>query len=125
MRLKTLLAAGALAAGFMAAAPVGASANIVWCAGDPPSQVVSAGGTRFVVNTLVYVSGPKLHLASQYTVETEAAPEAGGTVVVVTVRAPEGPLLLVVSSVQRSTARVTAQASGHGVITVVLHVPID
>jgi hypothetical protein len=125
MRLRTWLIGGAMAGVLMAAAPASASANIMWCVGDPPSQIVSATGTRFVVNTSVYASSSHLHLATQYTVATTAAPDGrGGTLVTVEVRSPAGQYLTVVSSVQRSNGSVTGRGSGSGDIVVVLDVPI-
>jgi hypothetical protein len=78
MRFRKLVLAGGVAGALMAAVPGGASANIMWCVGDPPAQLTTSTGTRFVVNTYVYAEGPHSKLASLTTVDATAAPDAAG-----------------------------------------------
>src|SRR5579859_5876112 len=75
MKLRTLVVAGALAAGLMAAAPSSASANILWCVGDPPVQVLTPGGNYVVINNYLYVSPAYAHLARNVTADGYAIPD--------------------------------------------------
>jgi hypothetical protein len=125
MSLKRFFAGAAVAGGLLVASPAGASANIMWCLGDPPAQVTSTSGTQFVVNTQVFVPFSQAHLSHHYTVTTTSAPDgSGGTLVTVHVHGPAGQSITVVASVNRAKAAVTSQASGTGDVTVVLDVPI-
>jgi hypothetical protein len=126
MRLRTLLVAGALALGLMAAGSASASANIMWCVGDPPVQVASTTGTQFVVNVQLYTSSPSTKkLLGQFTeAVTTTADGSGGTLVTVVVTGPAGKYVTVVASVNRGKGTVSAQGSGSGEIVVLLDVPI-
>ena len=125
MRLRTLVVAGALAAGLVAAAPSSASANILWCAGDPPVQVVTPAGHYLVVNNYLYVSPAYLHLARKVTADGYAIPDGAlATLVTVHVHVPAGLSHLVVVSAQQHY-RVTTSGDGGGgtEITLTLDVP--
>jgi hypothetical protein len=123
VKLKTVLAGGAVACGLLAASPAGASANIMWCAGDPPAQLSSPSGTNFTVNTQVYTSDLKQHVSQQITEEVTSAPDGrGGTLVTVEVFGPAGQSMTVIASVNKY--KVTGQASGVGDVTVTLDVPL-
>jgi hypothetical protein len=125
MRFRTLVVAGALAAGLMAAAPSSASANILWCAGDPPVQVLTPGGHYIVVNNYLYVSPAYRHLASKVTADGYAIPDGAlGTLVTVHVHVPPGLGHLFVVSAQQHY-KVTASGDGDGgtEITLTLDVP--
>ncbi len=123
MKLKTVLAGGAAACGLLAASPAGASANIMWCVGDPPEQMSSPSGTNFTVNTQVYTTNSRQHLSQQITEEVTSAPDgSGGTLVTVTVFGPRGQNLSVIASVYKYG--VSAQASGSGDVVVTLDVPV-
>jgi len=125
MRLRTLVVAGALAAGLVASAPSSASANILWCAGDPPVQVVTPGGHYLVVNNYLFVSPAYLHLARNVTADGYAIPDGAlGTLITVRVHVPPGLSHLVVVSAQQHY-RVTTSGDGAGgtVITLTLDVP--
>ncbi len=124
MKLRTLVPAGAVAAALMALGPVSASANIMWCVGDPPIQVVTPAGTRIMVNTYVYASAPSLRLAGQTTVQAVAQPDgSGGTLITVYVQAPQGQYVTVLTTVHRGHGDITQGASGVGDFTMVLDVP--
>lgn len=125
MRFRKLVLAGGVAGSLLAAAPGSASANIMWCVGDPPAQLTTSTGTRIVVNTYVYADGPHRKLAAQTTVDATSAPDgAGGTLITLVVHAPAGQVVTVVASVQRGEGDLSAQASGSGDFTMVLDVPI-
>ena len=125
MRLRTLVVAGALAAGLVAAAPSSASANILWCAGDPPVQVVTPGGHYLVVNNYLYVPPAYLHLAKNVTAVGYAVPDGAlGTLVTVRVHVPSGlSHLLVVSAQQHYRITTSGDGAGETEITLTLDVP--
>ncbi len=124
MKLRRLVPAGGVAAALMALAPLSASANIMWCVGDPPTQVVTPAGTRLVVNTSVYASGPALRLAGQTTLQAVTQPDgSGGTLIKVYVQAPRGQYVTVVTTVHRGQGDISDSASGEGDFTMVLDVP--
>jgi hypothetical protein len=123
VKVKTVLAGGAVACGLLAASPAGASANVMWCVGDPPVQMSSPSGTNFTVNTQVYTSDLKQHLSQQLTEEVTSAPDgSGGTLVTVQVYGPAGQSMTVVASVNKY--KVSGQASGVGGAIVTLDVPV-
>ena len=125
MRFRKLVVAAAVAAGLMAAAPGTASANILWCMGDPPVQVVTPGGHYVVVNNYLYGSPVYRHLYRQVTADGYAVPDGGlGSLVTVKVHVPPGLAhLLVVSAQQHSKITASADGSGGEVITLTLDVP--
>ena len=123
MKLKTVLAGGAVACGLLAASPAAASANVMWCVGDPPVQMSSPSGTNFTVNTQVYTSDAKQHLSQQMTEEVTSSPDgSGGTLVRVEIFVPAGQNVTVVASVNKY--KVSSQASGAGDVVVTLDVPV-
>lgn len=123
MKLKRVLAGVAVAGGLLAASPVGASANVMWCVGDSPVQMSSSSGTNFTVNAQVYTSGPKQHLSQQLTEEVTTAPDgSGGTLVTIYMHGPAGANMTVVASVNKY--KVSGQASGVGEVAVTLDVPV-
>ena len=126
MRLRTLLVAGALALCLMAAGSASASANIMWCVGDPPVQVASTTGTQFVVNVQLYSSSPSARQLLQQFTETVTTGDdgSGGTLVTVQVTGPAGRYVTVVASVNRGRGPLSAESSGSGEIVVLLDVPI-
>jgi hypothetical protein len=125
MRLRSLVVAGALAACLMAAAPGTASANILWCAGDPPVQVVTPGGHELVVNNYLYVPPSSIHLARQVTADGYAIPDGAlGTLVVVHVHVPASlSHLYVVSAQQHYQVSTSGDGYGGSEITLTLDVP--
>jgi hypothetical protein len=127
MRLRSLVVAAALAAGLTAAAPGTASANVVWCAGDPPVQVVTPGGHYLVVNNYLYVSPAYLHLARQVTADGYALPDGAlGTLVVVHVHVPQGLAhLFVISAQQHYQVTTSGDGQGGSVMTLTLDVPLS
>ncbi len=109
----------------MVAAPATASANIMWCTGDPPVQVVSPTGTRFVVNTYVYASVAHSGLHGQTQISVTSSPDgAGGTLVRVDAYPPAGQYVTVVATVQRVQGNISARASGKNHLILVIDVPI-
>jgi len=123
MRFKTVLAGVTVACGLTLASTGGASANIMWCVGDPPAQVSSASGTQFNVNTQIFSSVAHQHL-SQYPETVTTAPDgSGGTLVTVDVQGP-AQYFTVVASVHKGKGTISAQSSGSGEVLVVLDVPI-
>jgi len=125
MRLRTPFVAGALAAGLLAAAPSSASANILWCAGDPPIEVLTPGGHYVVINNYLYVPPASLHLAREVTADGYAVPDGAlGSLVTVHVHVPAGLSRLFVVSAQQHY-RVTTSGDGDGgtEITLTLDVP--
>ena len=123
MKFKTVLTGVAVACGLLAASPAGASANVMWCVGDPPVQMSSPSGTNFTVNTQVYTSDSKQHLSQLLTEEVTSTPDgSGGTLVRVEVFVPAGQNVTVVASVNKY--KVSSQASGVGDVVVMLDVPL-
>ena len=123
MKLKTVLASAAVACGLTVASAGGAAANVMWCVGDPPLQLSSAGGTNFTVNTQFYTTDSKQHLSQQLTEEVTSAPDGhGGTLVTVEVFGPAGQSVTVVASLNKY--KLSAQASGKGDVIVQLDVPV-
>ena len=127
MKLRSLVVAAAIAAGLMAAAPGTASANITWCAGDPPVQVVTPGGHNLTVNNYLYVSPPYLHLARQVTADGYTVPDGAlGTLVVVHIHVPQALAhLYVVSSEQHYQVTTSTDGNGGSVLTLTLDVPLS
>jgi hypothetical protein len=123
MKLKTLLAGGAIACGLTAASTAVASANIMWCVGDPPVQMSTASGTNFTVGTQIFTSGNKQHLSHQLTELVTSVPDGhGGTLVTVEISGPAGQQMTVEAAVQKY--KVTGRASGTGDVIVTLDVPV-
>ena len=123
MKVKTVLAGVAVACGLTAASTAGASANIMWCVGDPPLQMSSPAGTNFTVNTQFFTTDSKQHLSQQLTEKVTSTPDGhGGTLVTVEVFGPAGQNVTVVASVNKF--KVSAQASGAGDVIVQLDVPV-
>lgn len=123
MRLRTVLAGAAVAGGLSIAAPAAASANVMWCVGDPPVQMSSPSGTNFTVSTQIYTSGNKQHLSQQINEDVISAPDGhGGTLVTIDIVGPTGAPMTVVASVNRY--KVSGQASGTGEVTVTVDVPV-
>jgi len=125
MRTRTLFVPCALAVGLMAASPGSASANILWCMGDPPVQVVTPGGHYVEINNYLYVAPVDALLAEQVTADGSAATDgAGGSLVTVHVHVPAGLGRLYVVSAQQQY-RVSTSGSGPGgtAITLTLDVP--
>jgi hypothetical protein len=123
MRLKTLFASGAVACGLTVATAAGASANIMWCVGDPPVQMTSTSGTNFTVGTQIFTTGSKQHLSQHVTEVVTSRPDGhGGTLVTVDIKGPAGQQMSVVASVQKF--KVSGQASGTGDVSVTLDVPV-
>ncbi|HZQ50356.1 MAG TPA: hypothetical protein VFB69_08615 [Candidatus Dormibacteraeota bacterium] len=123
MRLKTVFVGGAVACGLSVAAPAVASANVMWCVGDPPVQMSSPSGTNFTVSTQIFTTGNKQHL-SQLVDEkvTSVSDGHGGTLVTVEIIGPAGQPMTVVASVNKY--KVSGQASGVGDVSVTLDVPV-
>jgi hypothetical protein len=125
MKTRTLFVAGAMAVGLIAAAPGPASANILWCVGDPPVQVVTPGGNYVEINNYLYVAPAYAHLAWQITADGSAVSDgAGGSLVTVHVHVPSGPsLLYVVSAEEHYQVSTTGSGPGGTEITLTLDVP--
>jgi hypothetical protein len=123
MKVQSVLAGGAVACGLAVALPVVASANVMWCVGDPPVQMSSADGTNFTVSTQIFTTGNKQHLSQLVDERVTSAPDGhGGTLVTVEIVGPAGTPMTVVASVNK--VKVSNQASGTGDVIVTLDVPI-
>jgi hypothetical protein len=128
MRLKRVLGGAAAACALLVGSAATASANIMWCIGDPPEQVTSASGTQFVVNTQIYASGPKTHLNLSHSTTTTSwsQPDGhGGTLVTVEVQGPSSQQLTVVVTYNAVKNAVSNQATGIGTVIVQLDIPIS
>ena len=123
MKVKTVVLGAVLACGLAAASTAGASANVMWCVGDPPVQMSTPTGTNFTVGTQIYTSGDKQHLAQEVNeVVTSTSDGHGGTLVTVEIQGPAGQEMTLVASVRKY--KVSGQASGVGDVTVTLDVPV-
>lgn len=124
---KRGFAAGALVAGLLVlGGQVAASANVVWCAFDPPIQVVTAGGSHLTVNNMITMSSADRDIAKLITDDATATPDGvGGTLITVHVRIPQGAHgANVVSTNHRYRVSATSSTPGGGVvITLELDVP--
>lgn len=66
-----------------------ASANVTWCASDPPVQVVTPAGHHLMVNNMVYMSPGDKDFASLITDDASAEPDGrGGTLITVHLYVP-------------------------------------
>jgi hypothetical protein len=101
-----------------------ASANLVWCYDDPPTQVVTPAGTNLMVNTTVSVAQPEVrYLTRVFNTATTVPDGKGGTLVTVRVTLPTGiSTARITSSVNRY--QVTAAATSHGGTTVTLYLDV-
>lgn len=126
MRLRTMLLAGAMCVGLAMLAPVSVSANVVWCAGDPPVLLVTPGGKNVMVNNYLYVAPMYKHLVSQVTAGGTAVSDgAGGSLLVINVHVPRGMLnLTVISAQQKYQVKVSGNGSDGQIIQLTLDVPI-
>jgi hypothetical protein len=123
MRLKTFLAGAAVAGGLSVAAPAVASANVMWCVGDPPVQVVAPSGKSFTVSTQIFTTGNKQHLSQLIAEAVISRPDGhGGTLVTVDVFGPAGQQITAVVSVNKY--KVSAPQSGIGHVSVTVDVPV-
>ena len=124
---KRGVAVGALAAGLLIlGGQVAASANVVWCAFDPPIQVLTPGGQHLTVNNMITMSSVDKDLAKLVTEDAIAAPDGvGGTLITVNVHIPRGAHgAYVVSTNHRYVVTATASTPGGGaVLTLELDVP--
>ena len=125
MRRRTLFVAGALAVGLVASAPGTASANVLWCVGDPPVQVVTPGGHNVEINNYLYVAPAFGHLAAQTTADGSAVADGiGKTLVTIHVHVPSGlSRLYVVSAQQHYQVSTTGSGPGGTDITLTLVIP--
>jgi len=125
MRTRTLFIAGALAVGVVAASPGSASANILWCMGDPPVQVVTPGGHYVEINNYLYVAPVYALLAEQITADGSAVTDGtGGSLVTVHVHVPAGlGRLYVVSAQQQFQVSTAGNGPGGTAITLTLDIP--
>lgn len=125
MRFRMLLVATALAVAFVVAAPGTASANLVWCAGDPPVQLKTPGGQYLVVNNYLYISPIYRHQAQLVTADGYAVPDGkGGSLLTIHVHVPPGLAhLYVVSAQQRYQVTSSGDGEGGSDITMTLDVP--
>jgi hypothetical protein len=119
---------GAVAAGLLVAGGQGAaSANVVWCAGDPPIHVVTPGGNNLEVNNVIYLPVEDRHLAKQIVDGATAVPDGhGGTFITVHVSIPQGAHgATVVSINHRFNVSDTKDTPGGGVVlTLMLDLPL-
>ena len=122
MKARSVVVGALAGAAMLLAAQVPASANLAWCVFDPPMQVVSPGGNNLTINTQVYLPQGATHLKNQVQEQVFSSSDAGGgTLVTVEVFVP------VTSRVVATVNRwgVSAAASGDGMVTLYLHVPIS
>jgi len=123
VKFRTMLAGGAVACGLMVASTAGASANVMWCVGDPPVQMSSPAGTNFTVSTQIYTTGDKQHLSQLVDEIVTSSPDGhGGTLVTVEIQGPSGQPMTVIASVNKF--KVSGKASGTGDVVVTLDVPV-
>ena len=123
MKVKRLLAGAVVACGMLVASPAVASANIMWCVGDPPVQMKSPSGTNFTVTTQIFTSGDRLRLSQLVEEVVVSTPDGhGGTLVTVEILGPADQAMMVVASVYKY--KVANVAAGVGVVRVTLDVPV-
>ena len=127
MKVRSLVVAVGLGVALLIAAPGSASANIMWCAGDPPVQVRTPGGHWLTVNNYLYISPMYRHLASQITADGYALSDGhGGSLITVHVHVPRGlDHVFVVSDEQRYQITTSGAGPGGTEITLTLDVPVS
>jgi hypothetical protein len=125
MRLTRILPAAVIAAAFSFAGAAPASAMVLWCASDPPVQVVTPGGVNLTVNNTIYVPRYELHLATHFPASATAVADGhGGTLITVHVQvAPWVSMAHVVSSENRFQISSPGDGTGGTIVTTYLDVP--
>jgi hypothetical protein len=128
---KRGIVVGALATGLLLVGGGGpAAANVLWCSGDPPIQIVTPGGNRLMVNNMLYVSQADKDNVKLVTHDATAAPDGkGGTMITVRLTFPQNfSDAYVVSNNYRfsvqDAAGTNGGATGNNVVTLHLDVPI-
>lgn len=112
----------AAAVGMLVAGPIGASANLVWCLSDPPTQVVTPGGQNVTVNTMVYLPVGSASSKNDVAESAVASPDGrGGTLITVYVHVPAPAR--VVATVH--DFHVSTSAEGGPNLTLYLDIPIS
>ncbi len=125
MKTRSVVA-GVLAAGAMVVGgAVVASANMIWCLGDPPVQVQTPTGTNLTVNVTVAVPQYQAKYINDVVVTTLTAPDgAGGTLITVNVTVPATiSTANVAITVKKYKVIDSATVPGGGTTTLHLDVP--
>lgn len=130
MNVRAVILAAAGCGAMLAAAPIAASANLIWCVDDPPIHVVTPGGHALEINNMVYMtreSGERGNDdARRITGSAEAAPDGhGGTLITVRVYLPDGISAHVVASDYRYQVWSQGYGEGDDAVTLVLDVPVS
>src|SRR5712691_3298576 len=126
MKARSVMA-GVLASVAMVIGGAGtASANIAWCAGDPPVHVDTLTGTNLTVNTIVIVSQPEFKFLRDVHSDAVLTPDGtGGTYITVNVHLPAGiSFAYVAAQVKRYQIGANAVGRGGTTVTLHLHVPV-
>ena len=126
MKARSVVA-GVLVAGAMVVGGAGsASANLVWCASDPPVQVQTPDGANLTVNVSVTVPQHQAKCIGDVSTRWVATPDAsGGTLIRLDVSVPRTiSVAKIVASVSRyKVGTATATVAGGEAVTLYLVVP--
>ncbi len=126
MKARSVVA-GVLVAGAMVVGGAGsASANLVWCASDPPVQVQTPDGANLTVNVSVTVPQHQAKYIGDVATRWVATPnESGGTLIRLDVSVPRTiSVAKIVASVSRyKVGTATATVAGGEAVTLYLVVP--
>ena len=125
MRARSVLAGVLVSVAMVIGGAGEASANIVWCAGDPPVQVDTVSGANVTVSTVVYVLQTEVtYLKDVHSDAVLTAAAGGGTDITVHVYLPAGiSVARVVAAVKRYHVSASALGAGGTTVTLYLHVP--
>lgn len=120
MKARSVVAGLAAAGAMVLLGAVGASANLVWCLSDPPTQVVTPGGQNVTVNSVVYLPAGSNSLKNDVSESAVTAPDGrGGTLITLYVHVPA--TAHVVASVR--SAHISTSADGGPNLTLYLDIP--
>lgn len=122
MKPRSVVVGLVAAVGLFLLGTVGASANLVWCLSDPPTQVVTPGGHNVTVNSTVYLPAGSASLKNDVAESAVASPDGrGGTLITVYVHVPAPAH--VVTTVH--DFHVSTSADGGPNLTLFLDIPIS
>lgn len=122
MKARSVVAALAAAGAMVLLGAVGASANLVWCMSDPPTQVVTPGGQNVTVNSNVYLPAAFAGAKNDVSESAVTSPDGkGGTLITLYVHVPAPAH--VVATVK--SLKVSTSADGGPNLTLYLDIPIS
>src|SRR5438093_3968914 len=125
MRARSVLAGVLASLAMVIGGATAASANIAWCAGDPPVHVDTLAGANLTVNTIVTVRRPEVKFLNDVHSDAVVTPDGtGGSYITVNVHLPVGiSIAYVAAQVKRYQVSASTVGRGGTTVTLYLHVP--